>query len=98
MNVLRRLFALFYLKVSTGLARDRGIMNSDSDLSLDQVISEVLALFRGSTVIVDARIVDDGRSATDPLKDEGVYEDYLAWSNAHIVKRKYARRRGPCQE
>jgi hypothetical protein len=70
-------------------------MNSDSGLSLDQAISEVLVLFPGSTVIVDANIVDDSRCATDRLKDEGVYEDYLAWSNHHRLKSRYARRRGP---
>jgi hypothetical protein len=68
------------------------------DFSLDQGISEVLVLFPGSTVIVDANVVDDGGSARDRLKEEGVYEDYLRWSNPHSVKPKYARRRGRCQE
>ena len=72
-------------------------MKSDSGLSLDQAISEVLALFPGSTVVIDGRIVDDGRSITDRLKEEGVYEDYVAWSNPHWLNPKYARRREPCQ-
>ena len=97
MNVVRSLFTLFYFNISTGLARDRGIMNSNSGLSFDQAISKVLVLFPGSTVVVDANIVDDNRCATDRLKDEGVYEDYLAWSNPHRLNPKYARRRGPCQ-
>ncbi len=83
MNVVRRLFTLFYFNISTGLARDWGIMNSDNGLSLDQAISEVLDLFHGSTVVVEANIVDDRRCATDRLKDEGVYDDYVAWSNPH---------------
>jgi len=97
MNVVRRLFTLFCLKISTRLARDRGIMSSDSGLSLDQAISEVLVLFPGSTVVIDANIVDDSRCATDRLKDEGVYEDYLSWSNPHRLNPKYVRRRGPWQ-
>jgi hypothetical protein len=72
-------------------------MNSDNGLSLDQAISEILVLFPGSTVVIDADMVDDGRSVTDRLKDEGVYEDYLAWSNPHWFNRKFARRRGPWQ-
>ena len=72
-------------------------MNSDNGLSLEQATSEVLALFPGSTVVVDANIVDDSRCATDRLKDEGVYEDYVAWSNAHWLNSRYTRRRGPWQ-
>lgn len=97
MDVWGRLFTLFYLKITTRLTRDRGIMNSDNGFSLDQAISEVLVLFPGSTVVVGANIVDDSRCATDRLKDEGVYKDYLAWSNPHRLNPKYARRRGPCQ-
>jgi len=72
-------------------------MNSGNGLSLDQAISEVLVLFPGSTVVVDANVVDDSRCATDRLKDEGVYEDYVAWSNPHWLNGKFARRRGPWQ-
>jgi len=72
-------------------------MNSDNGLSLEQAISEVLALFPGSTVVVDANAVDDSRCATNRLKEEGVYEDYIAWSNSHRLNPKYARRRNPWQ-
>jgi len=72
-------------------------MNLDNGLSLDQAISEVLVLFHGSTVVVDGNIVDDSRCVTDRLKEEGVYEDYLAWSNPHWLNPRFARRRGPWQ-
>jgi hypothetical protein len=95
MNVVRRLFTLFYFNFSTRLARDREVMKSNSGLSLDQAIYEILVLFPGSIVIIDANIVDDGSSVTDRLKEEGVYEDYIAWSNPHWLNRMFARRRGP---
>lgn len=88
------------MSVPTGIEKNLASPSEsvNSDLSLDQAVSEVLALFRGSTVVVGANVADDGRSATDRLKTEGVYEDYLMWSNPHSLKRMYARRRGPCQE
>ena len=45
----------------------------NTDLSLDQVISEdrLNAWFK---------VVSDSRSVIDRLKDEGVYEEYKAWS------------------
>ena len=54
-------------------------MASGGGLSLDEAIREVLALFPGSTVVVDGRIVEDGRSGTD---------------RPHWLNRRYARRRG----
>ena len=62
-------------------------MNSDDGLSLDEAISQVLALFPGSTV------VDDSRSVVDRLKEEGVYDEYKAWSAENSGKIKIGFRR-----
>ncbi|MGA2463580.1 MAG: hypothetical protein ABSH06_04415 [Thermodesulfobacteriota bacterium] len=57
--------------VKDSLASPAGSFNTDA--SLDQGISEVVALLPGSPV------VSDSRSVIDRLKDEGVYEEYKAW-------------------